>query len=114
MIKRTPEQMAADRERVREMARILTAHLDVAGIPYERIIREYDAAVYVPAIEDNQVMVAMVGMKRGAHAAVPPGSARRAVSEHGRHERSRAADQGVVQAGGRTEGAEETETAVMS
>ena len=63
MIKRTPEQMAEDRERVREMVRILTAHLDVAGIPYERIIREYDAAVYVPAIEENQVMVALVGLK---------------------------------------------------
>ena len=63
MIKRTPEQMAEDRERVREMVRILTAHLDVAGIPYERIIREYDAAVYVPAIDENQVMVAMVGLK---------------------------------------------------
>jgi hypothetical protein len=59
---RTPEQMAEDRERVREMVRILTAHLDVAGIPYERIIREYDAAVYVPAIEENQVMVAMLGI----------------------------------------------------
>lgn len=65
MIRRTKEQMAEDRERVREMVRILTAHLDLSGIPYERIIREYDAAVYVPAIDENQVMVAMVGM-RGA------------------------------------------------
>lgn len=63
MIMRTQEQMEEDRERVREMARILTAHLDVAGIPYERIIREFDAAIYVPAIDENQVMVAMVGMK---------------------------------------------------
>lgn len=63
MITRTKEQMAEDRERVREMVRILGAHLDVAGIPYERIIREYDAAVYVPAIEENQVMVAMIGLK---------------------------------------------------
>lgn len=63
MIIRTKEQMAEDRERVREMVRILTAHLDLAGIPCERIIREFDAAIYVPAIEENQVMVAMVGMK---------------------------------------------------
>lgn len=63
MIKRTPEQMAEDRERVREMARILTAHLTLAGIPYELIIRKYDAGVYVPAIEENQVMVAMLGLK---------------------------------------------------
>lgn len=62
-VTRTKEQMEVDRERVREMVRILTAHLDLAGIPYERIIREFDAAIYVPAIDENQVMVAMVGLK---------------------------------------------------
>ena len=59
----TPEQMTDDRERVRAMVRSLTVQLDLAGIPYERIIRDYAAAVYVPAIEENQVMVAMLCLK---------------------------------------------------
>lgn len=63
MITRTEDQRTEDRERVREMARILMEELDVAGIKYDWIIREYDAAVYVPAIEENQVMVKMRGFK---------------------------------------------------
>lgn len=60
---RTEEEMQADRARLRERVFRLTEELDVAGIPYERIVREYEASVYVPAIEDNQVMVALIGLK---------------------------------------------------
>ena len=65
MIVRTEEQRELDKQRLRDLADELTEELDVAGIPYQRILREYEGAVYVPAIEDNQVMIAMVGM-RGA------------------------------------------------
>ena len=60
---RTEEQMAEDRARLRERVFKLTEELDVAGIPYERIVREFEASVYVPAIEENQVMVALIGLQ---------------------------------------------------
>lgn len=62
---RTEDQKADDRENLRENVRRITEELEIAGIPYDRILREYEAAIYVPNIEDNQVMIALVGL-RGA------------------------------------------------
>lgn len=61
---RSEEQLAGDREHLRDMVQRLTDELEIAGIPYERILREYEAAVYVPSIGLNQVMVAMVGIRQ--------------------------------------------------
>ena len=62
--RRSEVEMMLDRQHLKDMVRELTDALEIAGIPYERILREYEAAVYVPSIGLNQVMVAMVGIRQ--------------------------------------------------